>query len=122
MLQGLLMCAMLGLAYGVFYLIYGKKGIEIRKLTGKRNLGILAVIAIMLILWVMALMFWVSGIASGDTVTCIVITFSVPVILLIWGIFARKKAKEIDLDSLNNANSIVSFSEQSISDDDVEKT
>ena len=60
MLQGLLMCAMLGLAYGVFYLIYGKKGIEIRKLTGKRNLGILAVIAIMLILWVMALMFWVS--------------------------------------------------------------
>ena len=122
MLQGLLMCAMLGLAYGVFYLIYGKKGIEIRKLTGKRNLGILAVIAIMLIFWVMALMFWVSGIASGDTVTCIVITFSVPVILLIWGIFARKKAKEIDLDSLNNANSIVSFSEQSISDDDVEKT
>lgn len=98
MLKGLLMCAMLGLAYGVLYLIYGKKGMAIRKYNGKKNIGLLALIALMLIFWALGLSLWIGGIAAKDIVVCIVITFLVPLIIALWAIIARNRIKNIDFD------------------------
>ena len=54
--------------------------------------------------WGMSLMFWVSGMAKGDTALCIVVTFAVPVILLVIGINTRKRVKKAlsEEEQLNN--------------------
>lgn len=99
MLKGLLMCAMFGLAYGVLYLIYGKKGMAIRKYNGKKSTGLLVVlIALMLSCWDLCLFLWIVGIGSKDIAVCIVITFLVPLIIALWAIIARNKIKNIDFD------------------------
>ena len=94
MLKGLAMVALLALAYGLMYLIFGKAGMERREREGKKNLGILCVIAMVLIFWALAAGLWIGGISHGDTVLCIVITFAVPILFAMLAVVIRKKERQ----------------------------
>ena len=106
MLKGLLMATMFVVSYGIVYLIFGKAGMELRAKKGKNNAGLVAGIAFILIFWLMCLFFWIGGIAAGDAVLCIVVTFAVPIIIMLTALKLRKKIKA-ELSAEANATTVM---------------
>lgn len=94
MLQGLFIILLLASGYGIAYLIYGKEGMALREKQGKKIFGVALVYGVLLAFWGMSLLFWVSGMAKGDTALCIIVTFAVPILLLVIGKNARKRVKK----------------------------
>ncbi len=94
MLQGLFIILLLASGYGIAYLIYGKEGMALREKQGKKIFGVALLYGILLAFWGMSLLFWVSGMAKGDTALCIIVTFAVPILLLVIGKNARKRVKK----------------------------
>ena len=94
MLQGLFIILLLASGYGIAYLIYGKEGMALREKQGKKIFGVALLYGVLLAFWGMSLLFWVSGMAKGDTALCIIVTFAVPILLLVIGKNARKRVKK----------------------------
>ena len=94
MLQGLFIILLLVSGYGIAYLIYGKEGMALREKQGKKIFGVALLYGVLLAFWGMSLLFWVSGMAKGDTALCIIVTFAVPILLLVIGKNARKRVKK----------------------------
>ncbi len=94
MLQGLLIILVIASGFGIAYLIYGKEGMALREKQGKKIFGVALLYGILMAFWLMSLIFWISGMAKGDTAICVIVTFAVPIILLVIGINARKRVKK----------------------------
>ena len=94
MLKGFFMVLMIAASYGVLYLIYGKKGMELREIKGKKNFGLCIPIALVLIFWALALAIWIEGDANDDKTLCIIITFAVPVLFGVLAFITRKRTKK----------------------------
>ena len=108
MYKALFFIAMFASGYGIAYLLYGRKGMALRERQGKRN-GVLAfTLGVVMFLWGMSLMLWVSGMSRGDTALCVFVTFAVPVVLLLAGIKTRasvRKALAEEAESRGNDES-----------------
>lgn len=105
MLSGFLIILVFALAYGLLYVIYGKKGLELRKEQGKRNTLILLGLAFVLIFWFLLVMFLIGGMTGDDMILCIAVAVIVPVFIAIWAIIARNNVKNTLVQDLKHTKS-----------------
>ena len=93
MLKGLFMAIMVYASKGIFYLIYGKKGMQLREKYGKENTNV--GFSFLVIFWFLCALFWICGIDSAEKIMYIAVTLGVPMIITIVAVIKRKKVKVI---------------------------
>ena len=95
MIKALFLCIVLGIAYGLVSLAYGKDGIVFTSETSqpRKILLVTIIVALGVMFWAMALFFWLRGIANQDRLMCIVASFALPGVYLLWAVFTRKRIK-----------------------------
>lgn len=94
MLKALMLIGLFASGIGLSYLIYGKEGLAMRLQEGKNNILLAILLGFVMLAWGMCLLFWIGGIARGDTKLCIAGTIGIPVVLLIFGIVTRIRVKK----------------------------
>ena len=100
MLKGLFLVLMVYASKGILYLIYGKKGIQLREKDGKENSSI--GFSFLAIFWFLCAFFLICGFGSFDfaeKIWLIVITLGIPMIIAIVATIKRKKIKSIFADT-----------------------
>lgn len=79
----------------VFKLIFGEKGIQVRKRIGKKNDGIhMLFIGLLFVVWIVCVLTLLFGNPAEDTLFSIFIIVGIPVIFVCWIVLAREKIKK----------------------------
>ncbi len=102
MIKGLLFVLLFASGFGITYLLYGKEGMALRERQGKKNFITSILLGFLMLLWGMALLFWISGLARNDTPLCIALTFAIPVILVLAGFKTRANVRKALSDESGN--------------------
>lgn len=92
----------------ILKIVYGKNFKS--KIAASENgmTGIMILLSVVNIIWLMSLLFWISGIAAGDTVLCIIVSFAYPVAIIVWSVIARKsvgiKSADIEINAIKSSD------------------
>ena len=88
----------------VLRIVYGKHYEEKVDSSEGGMIGISLLLSLLNVMWLLCLMFWLSGTAEKDIIICIIGSIVYPVCIAIWAIIVRKKYKKQDNTSCNTAN------------------